>query len=287
MLFLQSGARSPGELTEACLVRWCSHNVRANNTVRSRITVATSFLRWCEESGIPAPRPTILRHLRRQFPATYGKVQHTHPGRWLTRTQAFDQFIRACQDSTILGLRDETVIRLGLAGMRNSEIGTLTVAALRLDDSPPSVAWIGKGRKPRRLIPGARLVIALRKYMTLYADAVGPVDPDAPLICPRVNGTRIVPRLNWGTPLRVPDRSIHQIVTTRAAQAGLGHVTPHDLRRSTAGILHREKSTDGGHRFDLLDIQQVLGHADPATTMRHYLEPIDNDTLENASTFLD
>lgn len=69
--------------------------------------------------------------------------------------------------------------------------------------------------------------------------------------------------------------------------AGLGHVAPHDLRRSAAGILHRSVDAGGAHYFDLLDIQRVLGHTDPATTMRSYLEPIDNDVLARAAAVLD
>ena len=69
--------------------------------------------------------------------------------------------------------------------------------------------------------------------------------------------------------------------------AGLGHVAPHDLRRTAAGILHNAVGEDGGHRFDLLDIQRVLGHSDPATTMRSYLEPMRTDVLDRAAEFLD
>ena len=73
------------------------------------------------------------------------------------------------------------------------------------------------------------------------------------------------------------------IVSRRARAAGLGHVAPHDLRRTAAGILHRAVGADGGHHFDLLDIQRVLGHSDPATTMRSYLEPMKTDVLDRAS----
>lgn len=39
--------------------------------------------------------------------------------------------------------------------------------------------------------------------------------------------------------------------------------------------------------FDLLDIQKVLHHADPATTMRSYLDPMDTDVYERAAHWLD
>jgi hypothetical protein len=43
----------------------------------------------------------------------------------------------------------------------------------------------------------------------------------------------------------------------------------------------------GAHRIDLPDIQRVLGHADPATTMRSYLEPIDTAVIDRAAQHLD
>lgn len=64
-------------------------------------------------------------------------------------------------------------------------------------------------------------------------------------------------------------------------------MSPHDLRRTAAGILHRAKSADGGHLFDLRDIQQVLDHTDPATTQRSYLDPLDTGTKQRAAIYLD
>ena len=63
----------------------------------------------------------------RTFRRTFGKVQSKHPGRWLTHEQAYGQLVGSCQDGTIIGLRDEIILRLGLAGMRLAEIGSLTI----------------------------------------------------------------------------------------------------------------------------------------------------------------
>lgn len=53
------------------------------------------------------------------------------------------------------------------------------------------------------------------------------------------------------------------------------------------GILHDARSADGGHLFDLLDIQKGLDHADPATTQLSYLDPMDTGMKERASVVLD
>jgi integrase len=81
--------------------------------------------------------------------------------------------------------------------------------------------------------------------------------------------------------------SVQKMVATRAEEAGLGHMSPADLRRSAAGILHRAVSDDGAHYFDLLDIQKVLGHANPATTTRSYIDPIDTGVIRRAAQVLD
>jgi hypothetical protein len=39
--------------------------------------------------------------------------------------------------------------------------------------------------------------------------------------------------------------------------------------------------------FDLLDIQKVLGHANPATTMRSYIDPLDTGVIRRAAQVLD
>jgi integrase len=290
-LFADTGAVAPSDLTQSDLFRWCAGEGRlANNSVRGRTTAVASFLKWCAKNSVPAaPASCLTDHDSplRQFRPTYGKVQAPRPARWLTRDEAFGPLIAACQDDTVVGLRDEIGIRLGLSGMRASEIGALTVGNLNLAASPPSITWTAKGNKPRRAMPGPALVAAMGRYLALYADALAEKPaPDAPLLCPRL-GTRFTPSLKWGTPFGDPRSSVHDLVTKRALAAGLGHVAPHDLRRTAAGILHHEKSADGGHRFDLLDIQKVLGHADPATTMRSYLDPMDTGVVERAGTVLD
>lgn len=92
--------------------------------------------------------------------------------------------------------------------------------------------------------------------------------------------------LAWGRPTGTT-RTFYNTVTRRAAEAGLGHVAPHDLRRTAAGIMHRTVSAEDGHVFDLLDIQQVLDHADPSTTQRSYIEPMGHEVKAKAGQLLD
>jgi integrase len=253
--------------------------------VYQRTSKVCTFLRWCEREGHVDTNPA--QHLRdpdsplRTFRRTFGKVQAKHPGRWLTHEQAYGQLVGSCQDGTIVGLRDEIVIRLGLSGMRVAEIAGLTIADLQ---QLPLLTWTGKGSKPRKMTAGAGLLDALRRYLDQY-----PMPSAAdPLICRQVMGAARQGgqrRLQWGH--GASPRTLFVVINNRGKSAGLGHVAPHDLRRSAAGILHRATTDDGAHHFDLLDIQRVLGHSDPATTMKSYLEPMDTDVLDKAATFLD
>ena len=208
-------------------------------------------------------------------------MQAKHPGRWLTYDEAYGQLVTSCQDGTIVGLRDEIVIRLGLSGLRCAEIAALRIENVR---HLPAITWTGKGHKPRKATAGHALQEILRCYLAQYPDA----DAASPLVCREILGARRQGgsgRLDWHEP--AAPRTVFHIVTTRARRADLGHVAPHDLRRTAAGILHTATTGDGAHHFDLLDIQRVLGHSDPATTMRSYLEPMQTDVLDRAAAVLD
>ena len=284
-LFRWTTRRHPSQLTEGDLLAWCTSGNPANNTVYQRTSQVCVFLRWCLREGHIDRNPA--EHLRdadsplRTFRRTFGKVQAKHPGRWLTHAEAYGCLVGSCQDGTIIGLRDEIVLRLGLAGMRLSEIGNLSVGDVaRL----PLIAWTGKGRTPRKMTAGEALTDAIRRYLAVYSDP----EPHDPLICRQVLGAA-----RQGGPRRIEwhhgpqTRSLYWIINQRGKAAGLGHIAPHDLRRTAAGILHLATTADGAHHFDLLDIQRVLGHADPATTMRSYLEPMDTAVLDRAAAFLD
>jgi integrase len=288
-LFRYSGKTHPATLTEADLVRWVTHDTPANNTVYTRGSKARTFLRWCEKNGYVTTNVGDAlaerdHPVHSTYHRTYGKVQSKNPGRWLTHEEAYGQLLAACHDGTIAGLRDEIALRFGLMGMRDHEIRGLKIADLR---HLPTITWTGKGHKPRQAVAGTTLVALLKQYLTEYARHVETLPPDFPVICAQSAGRNRMknPPLNWGTPHST--HGMWSATTRRAEKAGLGHVAPHDLRRTAAGILHRATDEHGAHHFDLLDIQKVLGHSDPATTMRSYLDPMDTDVLDRASRFLD
>ncbi|HET9691117.1 MAG TPA: tyrosine-type recombinase/integrase [Acidimicrobiales bacterium] len=274
-------------MSEGDLVEWITA-VPANNSVRGRLSTARTFIRWCLRTGLVVVDPTVeLDGLTKQFPKTYGKVQAAHPARWLTYDEAYVRLLGACRDGTTVGLRDELAIRLGLLGIRSSEVARLRWGSVAAHGR---LWWTGKGRRDRTVTAGPTLVALLEEWRTVYSLALGRrVADDDPLLrtevlgAARQGGAR---RVRFGQPMS--PRSFYNAVTTRAEAAGLGHVAPHDLRRTAAGLLHVARADDGGHLYDLLDIQQVLDHADPATTQRSYIDPLTrHDVKDRAAVTLD
>jgi len=147
-LFSVTGTSEPSALTASAVIQACDPPGRglANNTVRNNLGMASRFLTWCERRALVSPlvveeavgRTSPLRRV----PRTFGKVQATHPGRWLTRDEAA-ALVASCDDSD-LGLRDRIAIRFGLLGMRVTEVGTLTWRNVQLHTDEPVATWMGK-----------------------------------------------------------------------------------------------------------------------------------------------
>lgn len=265
---------------------WCTAPGLANNTVRGRISLARTFLRWSHRTGLlGTDRSACLDHVRRQYPKIYGKHQAPHPARFLTHAEAFGTLLSACSDGTWVGSRDQLSIRLGLMGLRAAEVRSLRIA----DIHGSRIRFLGKGRKPRQVTFGPTFETLLDRWLRAYAAGLNrPLAPADPLICAalrRGSAPASAGRINWGQPMGLT--GFGDLLRRRALTAGLGHVEPHDLRRTAAAIMHNDLTPDGGHRFDLLDIQLVLDHADPATTQRSYLQQIDTGTKDRAGALLD
>ncbi len=281
------GVPHPRALTDGAVNGWVALS-RANNTRRNRLARICTFLRWCVRVG--EADPALVEELQsrenplRATPPIYGKLQGKYPARWLTYDEAYGALLGTCDGSEV-GRRDELVLRLGLSGMRVAEITGLRVGQLRLEGEP-TIEWIGKKRRPRRVAIGPGLLGLLTTYLRDYEVGLGrTLMPSDPVVCRQKPGGG-AGRLSWGRPLKQPS-SVAKLLQGHADAAGLGHMSPHDLRRTAAGILHRAVSADGAHFFDLLDIQKILGHANPATTMRSYIDPVENGVLNRAARVLD
>lgn len=89
-----------------------------------------------------------------------------------------------------------------------------------------------------------------------------------------------------GQPPRLPDGRTRPRPHLQRPPQGL-RLGSHGLRRTSASILHNTTTAEGTHYFDLRDIQQVLGHSNPATTDKSYLSQLDRSHLDRAAQHLD
>lgn len=166
----------------------------------------------------------------------------------LTAPDPYDEFY----------LRDRALLELLYAtGMRVSEVVDLTMKQINLDLG--YVRCIGKGRK-ERIVPVGRCAIeAVRNYLELLRPK---------LLGDRHENALILSRS--GKPL---DRTnIWRIVKKYAKVSGIGaSLSPHTLRHCFATHL-----LGGG--ADLRIVQELLGHADVATT--EIYTHVDEDRLK-------
>ena len=159
-----------------------------------------------------------------------------------------------------LGWRDRALLELAYgAGMRVSELCNLTLADLWMDDQVVRV--FGKGSKERLVPIGRQVIGAVSIYLNQLRPKLDRGKTKHRLLL-NVRGQPLSRVGAWG------------IVKKGAIRAGISkRVTPHTLRHSFATHL-----LEGG--ADLRAVQEMLGHADLATTQiythvdREYLRSV-------------
>ena len=159
-----------------------------------------------------------------------------------------------------LGWRDRALLELAYgAGMRVSELCNLTLADLWMDDQVVRV--FGKGSKERLVPIGRQVIGAVSIYLHELRPRLDKGKTRNRLLL-NVRGQPLSRVGAWG------------IVKKGAVRAGITkRVTPHTLRHSFATHL-----LEGG--ADLRAVQEMLGHADLATTQiythvdREYLRSV-------------
>jgi site-specific recombinase XerD len=173
-------------------------------------------------------------------------------GRALDAGEIRALFAACADDRSPAGRRDAALCAvLYGAGLRRSE-----AAALERDDLDTASGQLkvrGKGNKERLayLSQGGRQ--ALDEWLLARGAQPGP------LFVPIRKGGILVFR-------RMSEQAVYNLLAKRARQAGLAHLSPHDLRRSFVGDL-----LDAGADVSL--VQQLAGHANVQTTLRYDRRP--------------
>ena len=236
----------------------------ARTTVAQRLAAIRSLYRWARRTGVLATDPwAALATPRRprRLPAVLateeierlldavgqdaGAAAEVGPGPHPPSSSAGTRLRHA------LSLRDVAVVEMAYAaGLRISELAGARLGALDLARGEVRVS--GKGRKERIGLLGRPARSALGAYL---------VDGRPVLVARAGAGSRPTDALfinHRGAPLGA--RGIRYRLHRAALRAGLpDDATPHTLRHSFATHL-----LDGG--ADLRVVQELLGHADLATT---------------------
>jgi len=239
------GAKSLGATTRVSVEKHVqslrsARGLSAESVVRHLASVRV-FFRWAVATGRTVEDPTLVLdrpHRWRRLP----DVLSPQSMQKLVSTP-LEQDLYAGDER--LRLRDAALLELMYAsGLRASEVCSLdmadvveTVGVLRVS---------GKGGKQRLVPMGAPAKETLGQYLSVARPALA--------------GSRAVKALLLSVRGRALTRiAVWQIVRRNARGAGLNHVHPHMLRHSFATHLLM-----GG--ADLRVVQELLGHADIATT---------------------
>ena len=208
----------------------------ARSSVVRKLSALRSFLRWLLREKLvdadPLPRRGVMK-------------RESRLPRFLSQEEAA-RLVSAPDSSTGLGIRDRALLELVYAGgLRVSEAHDLDVGDVNAETMELRVR--GKGSKQRVVLMG----VAARDALSLY------LGQERPKIADRDSRSALF--LNrYGR--RLSRRSIQEMVRRYAVKVGLrSDVHTHTLRHSFATHL-----LEGG--ADLRVVQELLGHASPATT---------------------
>ena len=217
-----------------------NHSERAmepTTIARRLVAIKMLFRHLAEEELIPADPAAVLES---------PKLWRALPD-FLTVAEV-DAFLDTWpEEGTPLELRNRTMLELLYAsGLRVSELTTLPLTAPDFENRLLRVT--GKGEKTRIVPVGETALELLQRYLREARPVLAEKNPKSPYIFLSHNGRKLDRERVW------------VIVKETAARAGIHkNIHPHTLRHSFASHLLANGA-------DLRVIQEMLGHADIATT---------------------
>ncbi len=215
---------------------WLTQIGYVRHSVSRKLSTLRGFLRWLVRRGIidsdPLPKRGVMR-VEKRLP------------RFLSQEQA-KRLMEAPDATTPIGLRDIALLEVIYGGgLRVSEASNLQVIDLNLKTREVRVT--GKGSKERVVLLGKAAKVALDAYLKRGRPQLAGRDSGMFLFLNRFGG-------------RLSQRSIQERVRRYSVKAALpAGVHTHTLRHSYATHM-----LEGG--ADLRVVQDLMGHASPATT---------------------
>ncbi len=233
------GASSPGDLSGRIVEGFLGglrEAAMSPNSIGRKLSAIKTFCRFACREGFADI----------DFTADIGSTKGTLRLPSVLTIEEVEKFLRQPDMSSEAGLRDKAMIEtLYATGVRVSEL-----LSLRLSDLNLSVGFLrcfGKGSKERIVPLGKVAIVYIQRYIAESRPRYARSGSSEYLFLTQ-RGTRMSRVGFW------------KLVKKYAAKAGITRsITPHTLRHSFATHL-----LQGG--ADLRSIQEMLGHADIATT---------------------
>lgn len=232
--------QAPGAVTRTHVRRYVA-NLSTREFARRSIARKAAALRryfgWAARTGLVAVDPTLGLHVSADAGRLPRVLDQSDLGELLDgRAPDGEPDWRRRRDDALLEV-------LYGSGLRVSELCELPIEAVVLDPPAHVTVW-GKGSKQRRAPLSAPAVTALRRWLAVRHE-VAPAGM-APVVFANERGKPMTPR------------DVRRVLDRRSPTP----THPHALRHTFATHL-----LDGG--ADLRSVQELLGHADVATTQRY------------------
>lgn len=187
------------------------------------------------------------------------KSEGVRTGNWLSLAQA-ESLLTLPDPNTLRGKRDRALLAVLIGcGLRREEAANLKLEHIQMRDARWVIVDIqGKGGRTRSVPMPAWCKQAIDEWCggSVAFEGFGLGLEPTPVFRPVNKGDHLTPESSMTA------QSIFAVVQKYARSAGLGSISPHDLRRTFAKLAHK------GHAA-LEQIQLSLGHASIKTTERY------------------
>jgi integrase/recombinase XerD len=242
---------------------------RKANTIATKLAIVRSFFEYLKAGGVVPLNPASTKLVAPP------ELPTNHQGRALTPKEV-RHLLSGPDRSKPEGARDYALmlvmVRLSL---RLAEAGRLRSSSIKWSHGRWTLRCEIKGGKEEVWPLPKDVKQAVDDYLRLDASRRRTLHCDGPeafLFQPLINYRT----LEFDKPLSA--RMIQKIVARWGQYTGIGHVTPHDLRRTVV-----TKLLNDGHTYR--EVQMVTKHKDPKTIMRydHGRENLDSSPVNTLS----
>lgn len=172
--------------------------------------------------------------------------------------QEISNLVKAAMENkdNLTSLRNIIIILLlSTTGMRRSEIVSIKIKDITIQQGKNVVEILGKGNKQRYVVISDTIKVFIDKYLSMRKEEG--IDNEYLLISHTSNAS-------FRSRLDLTAQTVYNVVREIATKANINvdNISPHCLRHSFA-----TESINLG--IDLKDIQDMMGHADMTTTRRY------------------